>query len=531
MPLDTDSSMSSLQTPAPYKSKFASNRDNFLEKESQLNHIQDEINHLKQSAKAIVNKIEGLENILHNDQININSSFKDFNQSPSIETIYMKKHREGGHHLEFNTKKDKTEFDTQETEDYYPASMTLTLSNNHSNDMVDVESNFKSENRNILGKVRKIKSEKILAQTSGIHLYSILATTRSGYKLMNAWLAASISLVVITLQIISLVMVFGDFFMLKLKKDKDPHESESSGGRCDEFVLSPQYSFILLFVSILFVCSIIEDIEEAMTEEALLENVVRSNQLVHRIPFEIVANCVSIRKFLLPTLLPGAAIVTLFFEENINASSIVLNFLAVAFIGEADDILAKLIYKHKRHVADALISEVTGNDEIEVENFWSNTLGIAPTLIVMATSIIYLSAVQCNKLFVVLFQYFTSGMLSSMLFVAYNIIQFIGDVHSESIFKRVIHLTIHMSLDTSAWCWFYVVTNLLFGLHTSALMGISGFFALSLTRIYYHFIDLRKLTGRDFSLFILSLVSIAYGFWIIIRGAMLIHNAMPTENV
>lgn len=128
-------------------------------------------------------------------------------------------------------------------------------------------------------------------------------------------------------------------------------------GHCDFIALNmgkidPGFWLLIGFFSLLWALPVCQDIEEAAIEEKVLDHHIGES---FSIPAEIMRVALRIRRFILPLLATSVTVVFLVTDE-ISTKNIVLNFLSITFILEADNILALLFLKtrHKDQMEEAV---------------------------------------------------------------------------------------------------------------------------------------------------------------------------------
>lgn len=172
--------------------------------------------------------------------------------------------------------------------------------------------------------------------------------------------------------------------------ESDIDASNSFKGHCDFIYLnrSKMDKGIWLFIGFLaFLWSLpaSQDIEEATIEERVLTYHIGDKFFV---PAEILRLALRIRRFILP-LMVVAATILLIITDEMSTKSVILDFLAVTFIMEADNALALFFLRASQ--AD-LIEKTVKDSQIETLEsskgiaFWSRVQGLA-CVIVMLTGL------------------------------------------------------------------------------------------------------------------------------------------------
>ena len=87
--------------------------------------------------------------------------------------------------------------------------------------------------------------------TGGLYMYAVLATTSFGSDIWSPRLALITTFILATLQSMASVMIVKDTFELMVSWDNHVY--------CDNFKLDFRRSLVLIFVSILFICTVFND--------------------------------------------------------------------------------------------------------------------------------------------------------------------------------------------------------------------------------------------------------------------------------
>eukprot|EP00588_Corethron_pennatum_P018130 CAMPEP_0194305830 /NCGR_PEP_ID=MMETSP0171-20130528/3168_1 /TAXON_ID=218684 /ORGANISM="Corethron pennatum, Strain L29A3" /LENGTH=406 /DNA_ID=CAMNT_0039057471 /DNA_START=46 /DNA_END=1263 /DNA_ORIENTATION=+ len=131
-------------------------------------------------------------------------------------------------------------------------------------------------------------------------------------------------------------------------------------GKCDFINLNQKKvdgrtSAIFIFLVLLWALPISRDVEEAFTEEWVLDHHLAGSL---NIPAEIVRVALRIRRCILPAFVTSATLV-LMFTNDTSAKNIILNFLAITSITEMDNVLAALFLRpHHREMMEEAARDV-----------------------------------------------------------------------------------------------------------------------------------------------------------------------------
>ena len=123
---------------------------------------------------------------------------------------------------------------------------------------------------------------------------------------------------------------------------------------------------MVIFLALLWALPISQDIEEAATEERVMDHHLAGSL---NIPAEIVRLSLRIRRCLLPFYATIATFVLLI-TSNISANNIILNFMAITFVTEADNVLAVLFFgTHQRELMEMAAKEAHDSEEFSEPKF------------------------------------------------------------------------------------------------------------------------------------------------------------------
>lgn len=372
--------------------------------------IQKEISALKQSIQLIVKKVSVLEEALH-EEATRNTEYED--------TIYD----EWPHTDEEKLQVNRT--DAEATNE--------TNSNPNDNDT------------------------SFYWDTGGLYMYAVLATTSFGSDIWSPRPALVTTFILTTLQSMASVMIVKDTFELMVSWDNHVY--------CDNFKLDFRRSLVLIFVSILFICTVFNDTKEALLEEAIMERAKRNGQITSPKTADIIRVLLRIRQYLLPTLLASAASAMLFLEDSLTSNEIVLNFMAVVFITDTDHLTGNLLfcasYKKRAMTAVAKIVQSGVDGTVKEKISLPRYQAVIPTFLSIVLAVLFLSRRNCFDFMALIYVIYTSGFLPCLLFATYGLAQFFVDRTDLSLLRRFDHLISELSLNFLVWL-FYGVPNVLF---------------------------------------------------------------------
>lgn len=146
--------------------------------------------------------------------------------------------------------------------------------------------------------------------------------------------------------------------------------------------MSTDQIIILAFVAIFFGSIITEELTEASIEDAVL-NTIYNDIFSNSIPLKIIRVSLRIRQLVLPWTV-GAATISVMLTDNLSAKNVLLNFLAVCFLVESDNMLSSILLsnKDKEIVENVLFGDESRYNGVSVSSLWPRALG---TFISVAT--------------------------------------------------------------------------------------------------------------------------------------------------
>mmetsp|Transcript_63503 Transcript_63503/g.74356 ORF Transcript_63503/g.74356 Transcript_63503/m.74356 type:complete len:576 (-) Transcript_63503:61-1788(-) len=167
--------------------------------------------------------------------------------------------------------------------------------------------------------------------------------------------------------------------------DMDP--APEFEGTCDFLLLNMQKMdipmwILTIFLSLMWTLPICQDIEESSIEEIVLNNHVKDSL---NLPALIIHTALRIRKFIIPFFATSSTIILLL-TDDISSKSIILNFLTVGFIFEADNVLA-VLFLNSRHneLMDEVVKDVDGSASSAARAlfFWTRVQGLVCAVILV----------------------------------------------------------------------------------------------------------------------------------------------------
>ena len=380
------------------------------------------------------------------------------------------------------------------------------------NDDVEEESFNKIEN--VLGDIIEVsedddkgpKMKPNIYNTGGIYMHAVLATCYFRLGTIRSILVAITSLAFTFLQIVILEMITTDSYDRIITK-----ESEEL---CQ--VLRLRQTIIFFFMTILFSCILYQDVKESVVEEAMLNHAVthRKENISSIRAVEVLRLCLHIRRFIIPWRMVQAAVFTTLQEDVLSTNEIILNFLSIGFISEADNLLGAYFFSENNNkIADKIVTDVIEdfddedfNMNVDVKNFRvPRALAILPTFIVGITSIVFMQQDSCIKSLLRFHMVFGKSILPSTTIFLHGIEFFIFSKHAISFFERYTNAMGELMLNLAGFSLYIVVaisenpdvfSSML--LRNTFIVSIICFVILYLCRDYYinHIIDRERKPGQ-----------------------------------
>jgi len=180
-------------------------------------------------------------------------------------------------------------------------------------------------------------------------------------------------------------------------------DTEFQGQRCDFIArnltkLKPNVIIVIVFLVLLWLLPICQDLEEAHIEEFVL----RQHCIRRSIsgPAAVIRVGIRYRKYCLP-FQTAAATILLIMTEPISSKSAILNFLAVSLILEADSAIAVLfITNDGRQLMEEVIESVedSARKDYKEKFFWirSHTLFCGAWLLLIFFVLSWRSSISCD---------------------------------------------------------------------------------------------------------------------------------------
>jgi len=170
--------------------------------------------------------------------------------------------------------------------------------------------------------------------------------------------------------------------------DMDAPEFDEENNRCDFIAHNKQKMdvqiWILLFVlSLLWTLPVCQEIEEASIEEIVLNHHVGDTLDG---PAEVVRVALRIRRFIVPLMATSSTIVLLI-TDTLSSFAVILNFLAIAIILEADNVVAVLfLNNHRNEIMDDAVRDVDGSVSGAARGsfFWTRIQGLLCAIILVS---------------------------------------------------------------------------------------------------------------------------------------------------
>jgi len=185
---------------------------------------------------------------------------------------------------------------------------------------------------------------------------------------------------------------------------------------------------IIVFIAIifLFASSLTSDIEESSVEEAVLDYVIKTHGRKNLVSRYILRTSIRIRRHILPWFVAGAAS-SVILVDGLSSKNILLNLLAVIFITETDNTLAKLFLSpDKLNLADNVV-EAAKSSKIARVSFWGTRM-----LSVFVSVVMFIVTIKIEKLMNLVLPHNIAKcnwIYNFMLIVFQSLLPFITSVH------------------------------------------------------------------------------------------------------
>mmetsp|Transcript_18581 Transcript_18581/g.37014 ORF Transcript_18581/g.37014 Transcript_18581/m.37014 type:complete len:562 (+) Transcript_18581:98-1783(+) len=172
-----------------------------------------------------------------------------------------------------------------------------------------------------------------------------------------------------------------------LQSDMDA-ASNYNTKHCDFIVsnaakMDMQVWVLIFFLALLWTLPIVQDIEEATIEEVVMDHHLTDS---FNGPAEVIRVTLRMRKYLIPFCTTSATVVLLL-TDNISSKNIILNFLAISLVLEADNVLAVLFLNARRNTfMKNVVRNVDGGaaGAARASFFWTRVQGfLCPILLII----------------------------------------------------------------------------------------------------------------------------------------------------
>lgn len=351
------------------------------------------------------------------------------------------------------------------------------------------------------------KREHNIYNTGGLHMHAILKICCMEVGAMATWRAAIGSVIQTIIQLFMLNTIWVDtnakIMMLQIE-----------GSACR--ILHRHPITVWVFMSVLFSCIIYEDVKESVVEEDVLNHLLLRRKLkTSRLQAtELVRFCLRVRRFVLPWLLVITAVSLMISEGSIGTNEIILNFLSIGFIADADNILGRFISTEKENeTRDKIIADIQAyydndyyTDNIEVNEsdaqhaiqlsssslFWSKMIALMPTMITTIVSIIIIQTKNCMDSLLTFNVSFGILLLPNAIFLTHCIKSSIRH-RQRTLFQQYMNFVGEWSLNCLALIVFLIIMISTFNTGFSSTTTIMSyvalwlFFFICLGIRFYHF--------------------------------------------
>lgn len=432
-----------------FKSNPAGAKDDSIQHE--FNELKDQIKYLEQNILEIRNHLKALEDVIPNfmtSEIDSIANKKCLNDEISLKSPP----------ISINI------FTSNDDEEKYDC-----CGNQDNNDEFNV-SDSNSQNFQILPQMDKnlhdsqeisyhdvdLKNKLDIYHTGGVYLHTILMLcyNKSGTK--KSWLAAVGVLLLTILHILSLEMIFHDSIIRLESKE----EEEICG------VITYRQIIVFIFMSVLFACIIHRDVNESEVEEIVLNHAVSryKDNISSLRAVEIIHLCLRFRRYLLPWRLAQTAIYLTLQEDILTTNEIVLNFLSVGFIAEADNLIGRFLFgKSDDHEVETIVAgiDIHHNDGNHlnlpiVYFFRSQALAILPTMVLTGSAIAMIKKETCINNLLMFYRVFSTA-IPGIIIAVHSITDYILDKQSCSVFERYVRSMRELILNLAAFSLYLVV--------------------------------------------------------------------------
>ena len=291
--------------------------------------------------------------------------------------------------------------------------------------------------------------------TEGIYMHAIISITYFEAGPIKSWIYAIGIFLLVTSQIVLLHFIRQD----RLISDF-----------CEE--LGPALTGTLMAMAIIFASIVFADIEESAVEEAVLNHAVkyRTENISSLRATGLIRICLRVRRFFLPWWLLRSEMLVILSNTNLDHSQIILNFVSISVIVEADNLLGRFFFSETyNQVLDQLLDAInTGHDDVDKKNvftsissrFGSQMLAIIPTMIMTIWSITVKAMNGCVEKLDHLITVLAAQILPHVMMLIYSIASGIHDNHSHTLFERCVRFLGDWNLNMIAYMWVVVTANM-----------------------------------------------------------------------
>lgn len=305
------------------------------------------------------------------------------------------------------------------------------------------------------------QSKSKLFNTEGIYIHTILSIGYLEAGPIKCWIYAIGSFLLVSLQMVLLDFIRNDRLLLN-----DNGAVDFCGQLGPGLITTP------VVMSIIFASVVFEDVKESMVEEAVLNHVVihRKQNISSLRAVELIRICLRVRRFILPWYLISSAMLAMFSDSNLDQSGIILNFLSISVIVEADNFLGRFFFSETRNqMADVLLEEINDQYHAEDKNnifistssqVWPRVLAVIPATTVTIGSIILKSMNGCeDKMFRFMF-FFADRVLPHAMLLMYGLICCMLDKNVDTLLGTYIRFLGDLNINFVAYAMVVTVTAL-----------------------------------------------------------------------
>lgn len=356
--------------------------------------------------------------------------------------------------------------------------------------------------------------------TGGIYIHAILATCYFKLGFMKSWFAAIATLLLTIFQILTLEMIFHD-----TTTELATREEEDLCG-----ILRFRQIMVILVTTVVFGCLVYDDVKESIVEEAIINNAIAKPtiEITSLRAVEVIRFSLRIRRYILPWRLAQTGIYLIFQEENISTSDIILNFLAIGFIADIDNFLAKCFFSVKASkAAEAIVEHIISHYDDEENTYlalssssWPQTFAILPSMIITVTAIVIIDNNDCIENLFLFYRVFSSALLPSVIMAIHSILNGVIDKRIPTVFGRYIRCIGELLLNLAAFSLYFVVilsdnvdTFREDAMKADFSIAVLLFFVFTFMRSYYRqHVHKRDKTSKIVLFSIIGLITIIFAY-------------------